>query len=229
MNNKFLVLESAISDVRGGQQDIVRSLSFLEEKYEEMKVTTERLERENKGLQNENQALKKRVDDLDRQVQDLDQYHRRQNLEIAGIPEEKQENPADVALIISKRIDPDITAGDIDIAHGLGAPKPSAKHPRPIIVRFTNRRARNAVYDGRKHLRGTTSADLGINLRSTLKIYVNENLVGATRELLGLANGARKDAGYKFLWTYNGKIYVRKDEKSAPVIILSKEDISKLK
>ena len=219
-----------VKEIREGQDGIVKSISFLDEKFEEMKKVTEKLKIDNQELRNENDSLHKKVNDLGRQINDLDQYHRRVNLEIVGIPENKEEKTEDIVLAVAQRIDPSVKATDIDIAHRIGSPKSGEgdRRPRQIIVRFTNRRARNAVYDGRKRLKGTTSKDLGYsNTRN--QIYVNENLVSTTRELLGSVNEARKKTGFKFLWTYNGKIFVKKSEKEFPIIIHTKDDIAKMK
>ena len=229
VENKLTLLEEVIKEVREGQAGLVRSITFLDEKYEEMKRVTEKLEKENNELKKNNASMQRQIDDLGRQVTDLDQYHRRVNLEIAGVPERKDEDPEKIVLEIAKKISPAITAKDIDIVHRLGSSKEGEhRRPRPIIVKFANRRSRNAVYDGRRNLRNMTVSDIGFQGQKD-RIYVNENLVGSTRELLGAVNRARHQAGYRFLWTYNGKIFVRKDEKALAIGIHGKEDISKIK
>ena len=165
--------------------------------------------------------------DLNRQVLDLDQYHRRINLEVSGVPEKKEEKPENIVLEIAQKINPDITANDIDIAHRLGPKREDRERPRPIIVRFNNRRSRNAIYDERRKLKNVTTRDFGFQGRG--KIFINENLIASTKELLGEVNKARKSAGFKFLWTHNGRIYVKKNETAFPVIIHGKEDLCKLK
>ena len=226
LNTKLSVLEHAIDSVREGQTSIVHSLSFLNEKFEEMKVKTEKIEKDNKDLQEQNVRLEKKLAELSTQLNDLDQYHRRVNLEVSGIPEQRGENPEQVVLSIAKHISPDLSASDFDVVHRLGSKRTDDNRPRPIIVRFTTRRARNAMYDGRRKLKTFSSRDLGFN--SDGKIYINENLISSTKELLKDVNKARRDAGYKFLWTQNGRIYVRKNEKSQPIIINSREDFTKL-
>ncbi|XP_072172500.1 uncharacterized protein [Diadema setosum] len=229
LNGKFSQLEKAVSEVKEGQQGILNCITFLNAKFEEMKKTTERLEGENHELKQKNQQLEGRVDDLTHQINDLDQYHRRVNLEIAGVPEEKGENPEKIVLKIAQKITEDVSAGDIDIAHRIGK-EDDQRGPRPIIVRFTNRRSRNMIYDGRRKLQHFTTKDFG--LRSSSKgngrIYVNENLVASTRELLKETNRARRLAGYKYLWTHNGRIYVKKNDGGAISVINRKEDLSKL-
>ena len=227
INNKLSVLEVVVNEVKEGQTGILNSISFLNEKFEKMKATTQKLERENLDLNRKNQALQKQVDELSQNVLDLDQYHRRVNLEISGVPERKEEEPMKIALQIAQVVSSTVKADDIDIAHRIGKPKEGDRRPRPVIVRFNNRRARNAVYDERRKLKDFTIKDLGFQGRD--RIYINENLISSTRELLGEANKARKSAGYKFLWTYNGRIYVKKNETAFPIIIHGKEDMRKIK
>lgn len=44
------LLEAAVQEVSEGQTDILHSLSFLDEKFEGLKETTRRLEKDNKEL-----------------------------------------------------------------------------------------------------------------------------------------------------------------------------------
>ena len=195
-----------------------------------MKTVTKKLEKDNGQLQQSNDRLQRQVVDLTRQVTDLDQYHRRVNLEFAGVLEEEGEDPDKLVLQIAKKIYPGISAGDIDVVHRLGkANSDGNRGPRTIIARFTNRRSRNAIYDGRRQLQHVTTKDLGFRRSNgNGRIYVNENLVASTRELLKETNKARRSAGYKYLWTNNGRIYVKKDDRSIPSLISKKEDLSKL-
>ena len=230
LNSKLSLLEKVIEDVRDGQNGIVQSISFLNEKFEEMKTVTTKLEKDNGQLQQSNNRLQRQVEDLTRQVTDLDQYHRRVNLEFAGVPEEEGEDPDKLVLQIAKKIHPGISAADIDVVHRLGkANSDGSRGPRTIIARFTNRRSRNAIYDGKRKLQHVTTKDLGFRRSNgNGRIYVNENLVASTRELLKETNKARRSAGYKYLWTNNGRIYVKKDDRSIPSLISKKEDLSKL-
>ena len=151
---------------------------------------------------------------------DLDQYHRRVNLEFAGVPEEEGEDPDKLVLQIAKKIHPGISAADIDVVHRLGkANSDGNRGPRTIIARFTNRRSRNAIYDGRRKLQHVTTKDLGFRRSNgNGRIYVNENLVASTRELLKETNKARRSAGYKYLWTNNGRI-LREERRQKYLIV----------
>ncbi|XP_041475031.1 uncharacterized protein LOC121423673 [Lytechinus variegatus] len=177
-----------------------------------MKLKAEKIEKENRELKEQNICLQNEI--------------QRVNLEVAGVPERQGEVPERIVLNIAKHISPELAASDFDVVHRLGSKRQADNKARPIIARFTTRRARNIMYDGRRKLKTLSTKDLGYN--SDGKIYLNENLIASTKELMKDVNKARRDAGYKFLWTQNGRIYVRKDEKCQPIIIHSREDFSKL-
>ena len=233
VENKLTLLEEVIKEVREGQAGIVRSLTFLDEKYEEMKRVTEKLEKENNELKKNNASMQRQIDDLGRQVTDLDQYHRRVNLEIVGVPERKDEDPEKIVLEIAKKISPAITAKDIDIVHRLGSSK-EGKHrrPRPIIVKFANRRAGHGMQSmtGGGILgtwRSVTSASKDKKTGSTsTKTWSDQQ-----ESFLELSTepDIKRVTGSSGVWTYNGKIFVRKDEKALAIGIHGKEDISKIK
>lgn len=97
----------------------------------------------------------------------------------------------------------DITARDISAAHRLaqhrqirqpsGAPSTS-----PIVVRFTNRRVRDAVYMARKGLKNHHT-----------RVYINEHL---TKEATSLAQAARRLMKAKKIhstWTFNGLVFIK--------------------
>ena len=160
---------------------------------------------------------------------DLNKYHQRINLEVAGVSEQEGENVRELVLQVLKVVAPEGNYTDIDVTHRLGRKREgvSGTSPRPII-RFTTRRMRAEVYAGRKKLRETTTRELGFS-RDERLMFINENLAPATRSLLWKVNEERKKAGWKFLWTVNGTILVRKNPNMPPIAIHREEDLNKIK
>lgn len=90
-----------------------------------------------------------------------------------------------------------LTRADISIAHRL--PKlPTDTKPPGIIVRFTNRRARNEVFYARKGLK-----------RKDVRVYVNEHLTASRASLLREARKLVKEDKLHAAWTNNGMVYIR--------------------
>ena len=153
-------LVSYVESLCDGQHGTVQLISFLKEKFEDMKTSCQEKtgERQQQATA-ENDRLQRQVEDLTRQVTDLDQYHRRVNLEFAGVPEEEGEDPDKLVLQIARKIHPGISADDIDVAHRLGKATCSSdgnRGPHPIIARFPNRCLRNKINDRRRKLQNVT-------------------------------------------------------------------------
>jgi hypothetical protein len=77
-----------------------------------------------------------------------------------------------------------------------------------------------------QELKNKTSKDLGYV--KTNSIYINESLTEKNKSLFGGARRAKKELGYSFIWTANGRIFLRKDKDSPAILIKSKDDISNL-
>ena len=182
-------------------------------------------------MRKENVELKEKVVLLETRVNDLDQYHRRINIEVAGVPESEGENVREKVLKVLKEAAPTTSDDDIDVTHRLGQKREEGGavpgRPRPIIVRFATRRARDAVYDGRRKLKETSTRRMGLS-RMDGKVFINENLAPTKKALLKKANEKRKQAGWRFLWTVNGTILVRKSQNVPPVAVNREEDLHKI-
>ncbi|XP_077981844.1 uncharacterized protein LOC144436857 [Glandiceps talaboti] len=223
-----------IQEVKLTQTELNNSMDFFIAKYEEMSTRVETIERANIKLQHENTQLSQQLKIVEDDLASLNQYNRRTNLEVSCVPEKDGEDVIGTVISIFKKTNPAIDENDIDIAHRIGvqnkrgnaAAATTQTRPRPIIVRFTTRKSRNEVYDNRKKLKNTNAKDFGLD--STAKIYINENLLPATRQLLYKVNTQRKQARYQFMWTNNGKIYVKKDTQSRPLIISRETDLSRI-
>ena len=86
---------------------------------------------------------------------------------------------------------------DISLAHRL---KAGAKDStRPVIVRFTNRRARNLVYGSRKRLKD----------HQANRIFISEHLTKAAADLFFEARRMLRERKIYGAWTQSGQVYVR--------------------
>nr|XP_054759387.1 uncharacterized protein LOC129265415 [Lytechinus pictus] len=222
-------LTSQLNEIKSGQDELRKSAEFFSDKVDELTCEVKRLSSDNASMsmKKENEDLKAKMTTLEHQVNDLDQYHRRINLEVAGVPEKEGENVREAVLHVMKKISPEVSNDDIDVTHRLGQRREGGP-ARLIIVRFTTRRMRDTLYSGRKKLRETSTRHLGFS-RDEGKVFLNENLAPANKSLLKKANDERKKAGYNFLWTMNGTILVKKSPNVPPVAIHREEDLNKIK
>jgi hypothetical protein len=87
----------------------------------------------------------------------------------------------------------------------------------PVIVRFTNRKARDAIYAARRKLK--THSD---------RIFINEDLVKSTAELFREARKLVKGKILFSAWTSGGTVFVRTTNAAGerPLKIISLEELN---
>ena len=124
----------------------------------------------------------------------------------------------------------EITKSDISTAHRLATKHPkngaASSVPPAIIARFVRRDIRNEIYNRRKTAK--TIQPHQYPVPGMTKLYVNENLTQYRKKLLWKTKELTKKYHYAYLWTTNGKIFVKKNEKDEPRIIQSENDYQKL-
>ena len=57
------------------------------------------------------------------------------------------------------------------------------------------------------------------------KIFINENLTYLKKKLFWKSKQKAKEAGFKFFWTMNGNVYVRKLNDDKPILIKNEQDL----
>lgn len=122
----------------------------------------------------------RRLSQVELKVNDLERYHRRWNLRLHGVPEQKQEDITTKVLDICCVVTGETSTclkGCVDVTHRLGRYQDNQGKPRSIIIWFPNRSARELVWRKAKsntflkdnHLRFTE--DLSADNRKTLAYY----------------------------------------------------------
>ena len=124
-----------------------------------------------------------------------------------------------------------LSSDQISTSHRLQTrPKPTNSEPAaspPIIVRFVSRDVRNQLYVNRKLAR--TANILEFSLQGAVNVYINENLIQSRKKLFCHAKQKAIANNFKFYWTVNGNVYVRKFSDSDALLIKNIDDISKIK
>ncbi len=137
-----------------------------------IEIETGKLRREISNLKTENLQLKESLKSTNTALDELDQYGRRMCLEISNIPGDNgsfTENVEEKVLFLTASKNVDLNASDIDKCHRLGRHHPDSATNRRIIVKFTNSKARQRVYEARRSLGdGTFVQDHLTRLRSQL-------------------------------------------------------------
>lgn len=100
-----------------------------------------------------------------------------------------------------------------------------------IIVKFKSVDIRNFIIDAKRKVGKITVAEIftnTIHATSQGTIFVNEFLPSSTYTLYREAKKKAHEKNYTRVWVRNGSIYVRKDDGSKEIPIITSNDLNKL-
>ena len=200
------------------------------------------LKEENTKLKVEVDTLKKRLNDQHGKIVDLqnqsrfmkieyesdvnrlDQYSRRSNIELAGIPDNVEEDVLEEKVIdILKEIDIKVAPNEIEACHRLFQPR-GVKGPRRTIVRFVNRKKCELIMSNKKKMKNINKKKLGL----TDNIYVNYSLCRDYRRIWNYARKLYGDGVIARFWVSNGTVKIALAPDSSPISIFHKSKLEEL-
>ena len=181
--------------------DFKKSVDFCSKQYDEFAKCNEGLVRKIDSLREENSELKSKLAMCENAVDDLEQYGRRNCLLFHGIKETTGEDcDEEIINLCRERLHIEITPTMIEQSHRIGSKKRSMNSEaktRPIIAKFVSYRDRQVVFNSKKLLKESG-------------FVITESL---TKKRMSLLNEGRKTVGSKNIWTLDGRIHVKLDDK----------------
>lgn len=201
-------------------QSIESFMEVLSTKYDELLAKIGSQETEICKLKEKTEQLQKQLTEKDVEiarirdsVESAEQHSRRKNLEIHGIAESPKEDLFQVLVNLSSKMEIEVPErSSVEAVHRL---KSRQDRIAPIIVRFTDQATKDLWITKKKALRAE-------------KIFLNDNLTKAQGHLFWQTRQQAKEKGYKFAWTKNGKVLVRKEEGSNIIAVNTATDLAKL-
>lgn len=212
------VLEALGKIFQTSLDEALKKLDTLSHAFESLQQDLKRRSDQVDHLTKQNADLKTQVHNQTLHIEQLEAYNRQENLIVQGLPvgyaqavsgasavneEEVAEHSADTEVkflkLCEKQLGLAIQPSDISICHRL--PKSQKQRFPPVIVRFTNRKARTAVLQARKKLRGVDS--------NAPPVYINEHLTRSAATLFANARKLVKDSKLNRVWTKNGRVLVK--------------------
>lgn len=200
--------------MEGDLDEIKKSLSALTaemQKISTQQQTLMELTREVKELKRENDDKNKKIMALENRLADLEQYTRLNDLIITGLEvrprtyaraaaENREPNDEDlvsveqqvVQFMQSKGISLD--SGDIEACHPL--PRKNKLQKPAVILRFVNRKKKNALLKQGRCLKGTN-------------VYINEHLTKKNADIARQARLLRKQNKIQGTWSSNCRVFIK--------------------
>lgn len=227
-------LESKVSKLENDRQfysnKYDESLKQIQDANKKLSSTT----KENQDLKSKITASKTQINNVEKAVkntiQDLDdvkQYIRRDCIEVVGTKAKTAEECKKITTALAKDMGIALEMNDISTSHPLPTSKGKANK---FIVKFSRREVKDKFYSNRQKVAGRKPSSLPTVksvTQSDEKIFISESLTPLRKKLFGSANTARKSLRWKFIWTNNGRIYLKKNEDSPTTIIDSFDDFIK--
>lgn len=169
-------------------------------------------------------SLQQRVSELEERNLVLDQADRVRNLEFHGLSEYPQENLAQTVIRASNLAGVLITETDLKWVGRVGSKANGISKPRTVLVKFHSQDIKNTLLRALRKRRGIKLQELGY-AEETRTMHVSENLTPHFRDIY---RTARKVEKFKFVWTYNCRIFIRQSVESELVLVKSKNQLETL-
>lgn len=147
-------------------------------------------------------------------------------MEIVGVPENKDENLSGIMLCIAKHAGVVISDEDILEINRVTPKLKQQGRPKNIVAKLKTRLLKDNIISGIRRNRLTTK-DLGMH-GSERPVYINEHLTQFNKLLLKKCRETAKLKQYQYVWSKNGRIYVRKNDTAPALQVLQERDILKL-
>lgn len=227
-------LESSLrSMIVDNKEEILNSLNFLSNQYDDMQALIMSYKKDISDLKRENSELKTTVADLSSRVSLLENHTRECNVEVTCIPETRNECITSTIIQLSNAVSYSLQENDIVTCKRVAKINPSDQRPRAVIVKLRTTDQRDNLLAAVTSFNKTNPQDklstkhIGVS-GSPSPIYISEHMSPAMKHLHAQTRRVAKDKSYKFVWVRNGRIRVRKDENSRPILILRAIDLEKL-
>lgn len=178
-----------------------------------------------KGVEDRLINLETENNKLREQVRDIRAYSKGDSIEISNIPISENENVEDIVIKVNKAYGVEITNQEISHCYRVPLAKNyKGTNPPKIYVKYVRRITRNSMLKEKS----TVVKLKDIGMASDKKVFISEALTHEQKQLYFKALDKKKELSYKYLWTKNGKIYMRYMDNSKTKLIASLSDLEQL-
>ena len=226
-------------DIKQTLSDLTALVGGCEARLEKLEARVDELERrrfeggEDKIADVTVRALENTVAQLRADLNDRDQDLLLADVEVTGVPEESGENLEHLVSIVAVKLGVTLDERDVVSCARAGGRRRGAEsndsgRPRPIVVRFARRAVRHEVLRAARVRRHITTEGLGLKA-DPRPLHVNERLTKSNRQLFYQAREtAKRIGGWRFVWTRDGRILVRRSQGDPVHRIRVAEDLGRV-
>lgn len=232
-------VHEAIADQLKGMNDLLssfqQSLSFFNDQFETMKSSLVEKSVKIQELEKVNNNMQASIGDLTKRLNIMEQHSRSCNIELQNVPENRSENLISLITQLGRITNYEINDSDVLHCSRIAKLDAASKRPRSIIVKFTTPRFRDSClaavmkFNRANKNNKLNSSHLGIATDKPQPIYVMEHLSAANKAIHAATRIHAKELGFKYVWTRNGRIFMRKDDTTQSLVINSTDMLKSVK
>ncbi len=222
-NDALSNVQSDLSDLKSTTEKLTKDNDALNNLQQVAEVQLEQLEERLDNFEENNsdviqkvhrkiEAKEGLINKMEEKTDQLEQIHKMNNIRIASLVEEEDEDVQVKVINLAKRMKLTIQPADIKDARRMG-PKKGNK-TRDVLVILTSKRLRDDLYQRRKMLTSATDP-----------VYVNEDLTQRRSQLFYEGRKLRKQGRIYGIWTQQGNILIKVSQQSQPKEVTNYKDI----
>ncbi|KAJ0181844.1 hypothetical protein K1T71_002566 [Dendrolimus kikuchii] len=232
MSQQNTLLEQLSTDVcaiKAQNAKIQKTNLDIEKSIESIKSTCTNLSQRIETFEKDRQIIQETLIKLDNDIDAIKLTSRPSSIEIRNVPNHDNETTSQLLSIVEsvcKTINSNFDKTLVRDIYRLPSKQGKLK---PIVIEFTTVQQKNDIIAAVRRFNKTQDTSqklsthiLGLTCTPT-QIYISEYLPGPTRRLFFLAREHARKLNFKFCWSINGKIYLRKDENSVSYRIHSEK------
>ncbi|XP_030026183.2 uncharacterized protein LOC115444522 [Manduca sexta] len=172
--------------------------------------------------------LRAEVLELRNELESRQQYKYLKDIELTGITEHQSENLPQIVTNLTTKLGISMDPRDIDDIKRVGQKTSGTdSRPRPVVVTFTRRAPRDEMLRAARVRRGLTTDMIQVPGNSR-RVYVNEHLTKSNRILFSKARAIGSQLKFRYVWTSNGTILMRRTDTSSVLRVTSETILDKL-
>ncbi|CAH1638351.1 unnamed protein product [Spodoptera littoralis] len=222
-------LKTQTFKIKESNAEIATSMTFINKQYEDIKSGLD-------SLQKEKQEQRKCLEKLERKIQDLQLKSRTSSIEVRNVPPKDKENSDDLTNTINRIGQAvGIKISDTDLRDIYRLPGKDGS-TRPIVVEFqTVQMKSNTLTAIREFNNKHKTVEDKLNTAlidipgKRQPVFVADYLPMSSKKLFHATREFAKLNKFKFCWTSNGNIFLRKEQGDKQILISSEQCLMDLK
>ncbi|KAL4704819.1 hypothetical protein ACJJTC_001294 [Scirpophaga incertulas] len=196
----------------------------------EIKAQSSAIHGEVETLEKEKKEHLLYIASLEAKIDDIQRSNKSSTIELRNVPcQSKKENQSVLVGIVQqtcKVLNIEYGPQDLKDVYGINTKSGGTT----IVAEFTQALKKQEVlktakaFNKENRNNRLNSTHIGLPGK-TVPIYISESLTSKARRLFYLARDLAKSTDYKYCWTSNGKVFIRKNDDSPHIEIKSENDV----